>query len=121
MTIDSIEKNIKDQEQIDNVWFRIKSLFMEEMDKLPDIQDVKDSKTRKAYRKCQPYWNGELENLWFNVTQTEKQYLAFKVSANCDIPKKTALRLAYKDVQKLFDKKYRYSKRKFRDRDMEEL
>ena len=78
------------------------------MDKLPDLPQPTDRKSKKLYRKCQPFWNAELEQLWFNVCKSERAYTDFRVQCNGDLHYKSTLRIDYKTAQKTFDKRFRF-------------
>ena len=68
---------------------------------------------KKTFRKCQPFWNQELANLWFSSCQAETQYLNFKVYSNKDLTLKNKLKSNFKTNQQMFDKRFRYYKRQF--------
>ena len=59
-TIDRIERNIQSQAQINSIWSEIKNLFLNELDKLPDLPSINNKQGRKVFRKHQPFWNDEL-------------------------------------------------------------
>ena len=119
-TIEKINTNLQSQEQINSLWLEIKNLFTAEIEKLPNLPNVHDKKAKKVFRKCQPFWNSELESLWFSVSQAEKNFLNFRVFESIDIHQKRALRQTFKEAQKLFDKKFRFYKRKYRNKEMAE-
>ena len=52
---------------------------------MPDLASTNVSPRKKAFRKHQPFWNGELESLWFSVSQAEKNFVKIKVTCNPDI------------------------------------
>ena len=78
-TINRLEMGIKNQADIDKLWGEVKALFLSEMSKLPDIPTSMNKKCNKKFRKCQPFWNNELELLWKEVCKTERLFtqLAF--------------------------------------------
>ena len=78
-TISNIEKANDDQREIDTLWSEIESLFLKEMENLPSISTTSDKKLKRSFRKSQPFWNMDLENLWFTISQAEKHYLNYKV------------------------------------------
>ena len=91
------------------------------MEQLPLVQNSNQKKAKKSFRRCQPFWNAELERRWFNVCQTEKNFINIKVKCAWDARQKSHLRMIYKNAQKLFDRKMRYFKRKHQKKDIEEL
>ena len=46
-TIDRIEGRIENQSDVDNLWKDIKNLFLEEMEQLPSLGQVKNKSLRK--------------------------------------------------------------------------
>ena len=91
------------------------------METLPSIPLTSNKKLNKAFRNLQPFWNNELDGLWFSVCQAERNYSNSRVLGEGDIHLKRRLHQIYKDTQKLFDKKLRYFKRKYKNKDLEEL
>ena len=87
-TICRIEAGIKNQSEVDMLWSEIKSLFITEMEQLPNLPQPQNKSLKKTFRKCQPFWNPELANLWFSTCQAEKRYLEFKVYSVRDLPQK---------------------------------
>ena len=120
-TIARLENQIENQGEINRLWKEIKQLFLNEMEKLPDIPTSNSKKMKRNFRKLQPFWNDELRNLWFFACQAEKQYLTFKVTSNADFHHKNNLRNIYKDAQTHFDKKFRFYKRKYNNKHQNEL
>ena len=68
-TISRIEAGINNQSQVDMLWSNIKSLFLGEIEQLPNLPTSKNKNMKKTFRKCQPFWNQELSNLWFSSCQ----------------------------------------------------
>ena len=89
----------------------IKDLLTAELDKLPN-KCSSDSKQNKKVRTGSGFWNEELSNLWNDYCDKEKEYLNFKCYNRVDEQNKKTLREAFKQSQKLFDKRHRYFKRK---------
>ena len=60
------------------------------------------------------FWNKELEEAWKVRQKAEKAYTSFKC-ANTSLDKQTKnrLRLDFKYLQDVFDKKFRFYKRKY--------
>ena len=110
-TINKLEMGIKNQNEIDRLWFEVKTLFLNEMSKLPDLPTSTNKKNNRNFRKCQPFWNNELENLWKDVCTTERFYTQYTVSDNNQLVWKKYLKSNFKNAQKLFDKKFRSLKR----------
>ena len=80
-----------------------------------------NSNNKKLFRKSQPFWNDELQGIWKEVCRTEKEYLSYKVSHNSQLGWKQQLKTNFRYNQKLFDKKYRYFKRKHKKEEFEDL
>ena len=120
-TIEKIESLEQNQSGIDTLWGDVKSLFLNEMNKLPDLPQSNNKNLNKMLRKSQPFWDTELENLWRSACQAEKMYLKFKVAKRADLQYKKTLHENFKNAQKVFDKRHRYLKRQHRDKEMMEL
>ena len=120
-TIKKLENNIKTQEEIDNMWGEVKTIFLSEMSKLPDLPTSNANSNNKIFRKSKEFWNDELAAIWSDVCRTEREYLAFKVSCNSQLSYKHALKSNYRNAQKLFDKKYRFYKRKHKKQNYDDL
>ena len=88
---------------------------------LPTIPNAYGKKLKKSYRKSQPFWNEELENLWFAACQAEKLYLNFKPYTYYDQLIKSNLRINFKTAQKEFDKRFRALKRRYKNKDLNDL
>ena len=106
-TILRLENLNKNQTEINQLWAEIKSLFLNEMENLPDLPSGLDKKLRQSFRKSKPFWNQELAVLWTNVCNAEKLYLNCKGTNQTEKLRKTKLKQSFKSVQKQFDKKYR--------------
>ena len=91
-TISKLENALQNQDEINKLWLEIKNLFLNEMGSLPNLPPPNCKKLKKSYRKNQPFWNGELDELWFSACQAEKSYSAFKVVKNGDLSYKNNLR-----------------------------
>ena len=120
-TIDRISNTIENQVEINLIWDKIKTIFLGEMSKLPDLPKSSDSKCNKNFQKSQPFWNEELGSIWREVCRTEREYTGFKVSSMNQLEHKNILRANFRYTRKLFDKKYRYFKRKHRKEEFEQL
>ena len=66
------------------------------------------------FRKSQPFWNADLEDLWKATCKVEKMFVSFKVNSHADHTKKAQLRLDFKIAQKHFDKTFRQAERNFK-------
>ena len=62
-----------------------------------------------------------MANLWLNLCANERLYISFKVVNDIDILKKTELRKNYKAAQQVYDKRYRYYKRRSKKESQEQL
>ena len=103
------------------LWAEIKSLFITEMEQLPNLPQPQNKSLKKTFRKCQPFWNPELANLWFSTCQAEKRYLEFKVYSVRDLPQKNNLKTICKTTQQSFDNRFRYFKRQYSKSNQEVL
>ena len=120
-TIQHLETTVNNQNEINVLWGEVKTLFLSEMAKLPNLPSSNVKSNKNKFRKSQPFWNDELENYWKEVCWTEKAYLSFKVSDKSLLNWKAKLRNDYKLAQKTFDKKFRFFKRQFKKKDFEDL
>ena len=105
-TIDNIETAQSTQLEINELWSQIKNLFSQELGKIPNIPMSNNKKQNKLFRKCQPFWNPDLEELWKSTCQVEKNFLTFKVKSNADNYKKSQLRIDLKNAKQIFDKRF---------------
>ena len=105
-TINKLENAIDTKAEIDQLWKEVKDIFLFEMAALPDIPTSTFKKQNKKFRKSKSFWNPELETLWSQTCNAEKQYLNFKVCSNSDFVWKNKLRIDFKNIQKHFDKKF---------------
>ena len=78
---------------------------------LPNLPSSNNKKQKKLYRKGQPFWNSDLDNLWKATCQAEKEYVSFKTFTQQDRTIKNVLKENFKFAQKKFDCKYRQIKR----------
>ena len=120
-TITRLENADKNQTEINKLWLEIKTLFLNEMASLPNIPSSNCKKMNKKFKKGHKFWNNELANLWSLTCQAERAYTSFKVSQNADLYHKNNLRQTFKNAQSNFDKKFRYFKRQFKNKDLNDL
>ena len=71
-TIMRIEANVNSQDEVDDIYASVKSIFVSEIDKLPDIQTASSKHGKRALRKAAPFWNPELQQLWQQFVVTKK-------------------------------------------------
>ena len=110
-TITRIVNVQNNQLEINSLWAEIKSLFLTEMESLPNLPSGESKKIKKSFRKSRPFWNQDLAALWSNACKTEKAYLGFKAINQTDKNRKSQFRDLFKSAQRAFDKKYRIFKR----------
>ena len=104
-TITKIEEAQSTQLEIDQLWSEIKNLFSQELNKIPCLPTSNNKKQNRLFRKSQPFWNPDLEELWKSTCRMEKNFVTFKVKSNNDLQTKSQLRLDYKNAQQIFDRK----------------
>ena len=63
-TIRKIEIMNINQNTLNEIYAEIKSLFLAEMSKLPDLPSSNCKQGRRQKRKANPFWNDELNDLW---------------------------------------------------------
>ena len=96
------------QEELDSWYDDLCTVLYEEMSK--HTQDLRHSpKSNKAHRVSKPYWNKELQDLWHEMHCSEKLYLKCKG----DRAEKQHLLHIFRNKQHVFDKRYRFFKRKY--------
>ena len=120
-TISRLDNADRTQIEINQLWLEIKTLFINEMHSLPNISSSNCKKMNQKLRKGHKFWNNELANLWFGTCQAENNYTSFKVSKNADLHYKNSLRQIFKNAQTHFDKKFRFFKRQFKNKDLNDL
>ena len=75
---------------------------------------LKIKKQNKLFRKSQPFWNNDLEELWKATCEVDKSFVSFKVKSHADHNIKSQLRLDFKNAQKHFDKTFRQAEKIFK-------
>ena len=120
-TITKIEEAQSTQLEIDQLWSEIKNLFSQELNKIPCLPTSNNKKQNRLFRKSQPFWNPDLEELWKSTCRMEKNFVTFKVKSNNDLQTKSQLRLDYKNAQKIFDRKFRDTERNFKKQQIIDL
>ena len=120
-TITKLEGSQYNQMEIDQLWQNIRKLFIQELDKLPDIPTSFSNKPNKQFKRCKVFWNEELKECWELLCKKEKDYINSKVTNPSDIDKKRAYLLSFKMAQKIFDSKFRYYKRKHKKQQLLDL
>ena len=113
-TISKLETEVESQNELDDLWRQVKNLLMNELDTLPDLPTSNNKKQNKTFKKSQQFWNENLELAWKEVCNAEKDYLSYKANVNCQHHIITNLHQTYKNSQKIFDRKFRFFKRKHR-------
>ena len=109
-TIFRLENAHISQQTIDQIYSEIKSIFLLELDKLPNIPSAESKKGQRSLRKAAPFWNSELQQLWTTRCNAEKEYLAFKCNNKIMYHRvyKDKLRNFFKIAQNNFDNKFRF-------------
>ena len=120
-TITKIEEAQSTQLEIDQLWSEIKNLFSQELNKIPCLPTSNNKKQNRLFRKSQPFWNPDLEELWKSTCRMEKNFVTFKVKSNNDLQTKSQLRLDFKNAQKIFDRKFRDTERNFKKQQIIDL
>ena len=110
-TIRKIEIMNINQNTLNEIYAEIKSLFLAEMSKLPDLPSSNCKQGRRQKRKANPFWNNELNDLWVIRCNKETIYSDFSCNSRHDLHQKEILRNQFKLAQKHFDKKFRFFKR----------
>ena len=111
--IEKIEANVKCQTEIDYIYSNVKSIFVSEIDKLPEIQTASSKHGKRALRKAAPFWNPELQRLWQTRCDKENLYLSFQCDGKDRNQRnaKQILKDGFKQAQQIFDTKFRQFKR----------
>ena len=106
-TIEKMETAINRRRNVDKAFGGLKHLLMSELERsCKEIrQNVTNDKPHKKSRK--PYWNKDLDELWEQVCEAERQWKRCKSSS------KSRLRSIFVETRKDFDKLNRKIKRKY--------
>ena len=88
--------------------------MLNELGSLPDLPTSNSKKNNKQFKKSQPFWNQNLDSAWKDVCRAEKDYLNYKANQNFQAQRKNELHTIFKNCQNVFDRKFRYFKRKHR-------
>ena len=113
-TIVRIELANVNQKTINEIYEKIKNIFLEEMSKLPDQAGSSSKTSRRLKRKSHAFWNEELQELWSIRCNKERIFSKFISRSQNDVTKKKILKEQFQAAQKDFDKKFRFYKRKNR-------
>ena len=62
-----------------------------------------------------------MESAWKDVCKAEKNYLNYKANLHCQMQHKNELHKIFKESQKIYDRKFRYFKRKHRKQGFTDL
>ena len=101
-TISRIEKNVKSQFDIDMLYNELCEIYYKEM----ESKLKKKHATRcKGNRQGKPWWSKDLENLWSEVTKSEKMFTKAKGKPRKELYSK------FKDIRSKFDRCYNKAKR----------
>ena len=120
-TITRIELIMINQNTLNEIYTEIKSIFLAEMSRLPDIPVSCNKKARRQKRKSQPFWNDELNGLWVIRCEKEKLFSEFICKSREDILQKQILRKLFQQSQQHFDKKFRFFKRQHKSKNFKDL
>ena len=120
-TIVRLESIVQNQSVLDNLWLSVKQLLLDELDTLPDLPKSNQKKKNRNFRKSQPFWNNNIEDAWKEVCRSEKVYLKCKASFHCNLAQKQQFQAEFKNAQKIFDRKFRYYKRKHKAQEFIDL
>ena len=104
-----------EQQLLDEIYNRFCNLYHIEMRKTFRSVNVHPKKKKHLYRKPRPFWNEELQNLWYNVRKAEREYVKSKGQQVSD------LRQHYKQTRNTFDKTFRREERFFNKGNMTDL
>ena len=79
-TITRLEHKVDSRKELDSVWADIKQIFLNELNRLPDIPPPNSKKGRKKLSQSKSFWNEELNFLWKQSCTAEKKYLHLQVT-----------------------------------------
>ena len=104
-TIFKLENSIQNQNSLDIIYSEIKTTFLSEIEKLPNICVSNTKKGRQKLRKSSPFWNSELQVLWDSRCFYESVYSIFKCDGKNQKKRlqKQNLLDDFKNAQHLFD------------------
>ena len=120
-TILKIELMNVNQNTLNEIYLEIKTIFLNEMSKLPDLPNSSSKKGRRLKRKSHSFWNQELEQLWSVRCEKENLYSNFVCRSRNDNVQKNILNGEFKEAQRNFDKKFRFFKRQHRSNKTQNL
>ena len=76
-TITRLEAIQLNQVSVDSVYDQIKSIFITEINKLPNVPAASTKQGRRSLSKSAQFWNAELQQAWLYRCSCEKAYLNF--------------------------------------------
>ena len=111
------------QDEIDDIYASVKSIFVSEIDKLPDVQPASSKHGKRALRKAAPFWNSELQQLWQDRSDKEKSYLSFQCDGKFRDERKYKQSLldGFKQSQRKFDIRFRQLNRQHKFKSLHNL
>ena len=89
--IQRIENMALGQDHIDHLYDDLVKCVLDEMNRV--LPSFVPGKSRKYYRKNKPYWNDDLQALWQEMHQAEKEFAKYRGTRQG----KEALRRRFKD------------------------
>jgi hypothetical protein len=102
-----IQGNVTSQEHVNAVYYDFCEIYHSEMINTFRVYNTHPNAKKKLFRKAKPFWNDELQQLWYEVKRTEHLYVrAEKQDA-------VIARTNFKRAQDNFDKVYRREERHF--------
>ena len=114
--VESLQKRIANQDELDILYNNICETLTNEMDRYLDSKCI-SKKTKRYYKNNKPYWDNELSNLWKSMTQAEKDLIKCKGDKSL----KSSLKSIFLKNRKLFDKALKHKERSFNRKFTESL
>ena len=105
--IRNIENNRDSQDEIDQIYDSFCQFYHKEMKKHFKFYNLHKISKRTSKRCRKPFWNDELKSLWLDMCRKERKYV--KSIGH----EKRKMKYDFWEAQKLFDKNYRKTERKY--------
>ena len=105
--IEETERSMNNQQVIDNIYEKMCGIYHGEMSKYFKSTNIYPSARKRSFKRCKPFWNEQLKDLWETLRNAEKEFIKSKGTNVIEA------RQNFKQAQYVFDKTYRREKRRF--------
>ena len=106
--IEEIEIQMNNQQEVDTVYDKLCLTYHTEMMNHFRFSNIHPNAKKRLYRSAKPFWNNELQQLWYSVKQAEHEFVKTRGTQNVSLA-----RQKFRQARNLFDRVYRREERYF--------